>query len=382
MDVLETLLDKRWILKSEDKEAYYQIRDGLGEVRKFISDKTGCQIVENSLLVKLEKIPPFPEVNMGIMDFTSKEEYAFLCVLLMFLEDKDSGEQFILSQLTEYIQGNMPGESLDWTIYTNRRRLIKVLRYSVASGLIKVTDGTDEGFMDDSNAEVLYENTGVSRYFTRSFSRNIMDYEKPSDFQETEYYGIEEDRGFARRQRVYKRLLFSPGVYRNSGSSEDFEYLKNYGKRLTADLENVFSCRVHIHHGSAYMLLDDDCHLGNTFPGNNTMSDIIMLCCKSIRNNIVLNEDGWERQKDETVIVDEMNLHRLIRDVKEKYSKGFTKKYREMPEGEFVKEVLEQMEFWSFIGFKKNTHQIIIYPSAGKITGRFPNDFVKEKEDE
>ena len=167
MDVLETLLDKRWILKSEDKEAYYQIRDGLGEVRKFISDKTGCQIVENSLLVKLEKIPPFPEVNMGIMDFTSKEEYAFLCVLLMFLEDKDSGEQFILSQLTEYIQGNMPGESLDWTIYTNRRRLIKVLRYSVASGLIKVTDGTDEGFMDDSNAEVLYENTGASRYFTR-----------------------------------------------------------------------------------------------------------------------------------------------------------------------------------------------------------------------
>ena len=39
MNILEILLDKRWILKSEDKEIYYQVRDGLGEVRKFIVEK-------------------------------------------------------------------------------------------------------------------------------------------------------------------------------------------------------------------------------------------------------------------------------------------------------------------------------------------------------
>ena len=112
---LEQLLNKRWILKSEDKELYYKVRDSIGEIRKFASDKLGCQIIENALLVKMEKIPVVAECFMGIQDFSSKEEYAFLCILLMFLEDKDAQEQFILSQLTEYIAANMPGEPVDWT---------------------------------------------------------------------------------------------------------------------------------------------------------------------------------------------------------------------------------------------------------------------------
>ena len=149
MSGLETLLAKRWVLKSEDKELYYRIRDSIGEIRPFATEKLGCQIIENSLLVKLEKIPAIPESFMGIEDFTSKEEYAFLCILLMFLEDKDAESQFILSQLTEYLSANMPGQPVDWTLYTNRRRLVKVLRYAVKQGIVKVTDGSDDVFMDE-----------------------------------------------------------------------------------------------------------------------------------------------------------------------------------------------------------------------------------------
>ena len=47
-------------------------------------------MIENSLLVKMEKIPALPEACMGIDAFVSKEEYAFLCILLMFLEDRDA----------------------------------------------------------------------------------------------------------------------------------------------------------------------------------------------------------------------------------------------------------------------------------------------------
>lgn len=113
MRELEALLNKRCILKAEDKELYYKVRDQLGEIRKFASDKLGCHIIENALLVKLEKIPVIPESFMGVQEFTSKEEYAFLCLLLMFLEDKDPQEQFILSQLTEYVSSNMPNGSVD-----------------------------------------------------------------------------------------------------------------------------------------------------------------------------------------------------------------------------------------------------------------------------
>lgn len=171
MKELEVLLSKRWILKSRDKEMYYKLRDALGELRKFTTEKMGCQIIDNSLLIKMEKIPVIPESFMGIMKFSSKEEYAYLCMLLMYLEDRDAQEQFILSQLTEYITANLPGDISDWTLYTNRRKLIRVLRFAVEQGIVGITDGKDEAFMDDEAGEVLYENTGASRYFMKSFSK-------------------------------------------------------------------------------------------------------------------------------------------------------------------------------------------------------------------
>lgn len=378
MEEVELLLNRRWILKTEDKELYYKVRDSIGEIRKFATEKMGCQVIENSLLVKLEKIPAIPEPFMGIGEFTSKEEYAFLCVLLMFLEDKDAEEQFILSQLTEYIAANMPGETVDWTLFTSRRKLVKVLRYAVSQRILKVTDGSDDLFMDGEAGEVLYENTGASRYFMRSFSRDIMDYGKPEDFQESEWFEMDEDRGIARRHRVYKRLLFSVGMYREAGAEEDFEYLKYYGRRLAEDLEQNFECRVHIHRGSAFLMMGEDCHMGTAFPGNNAVSDILLLCCARIRENV--RQGIWKPGKEETIRVGNLEFEQMLKGVKKDFGSGFTKNYREMPDGEFVKEVLAQMELWTFL--KREAQEIVIYPSAGKMAGVYPEDYTGGRDEQ
>lgn len=373
MEGLDTLLRKRWVLKSEDKELYYKVRDELGEIRQFASEKMGCQIVENALLVKMEKIPSVAEAFMGIQDFSSREEYVFMCILLMFLEDKDAQDQFILSQLTEYIASNMPGESVDWTLYTSRRRLIRVLRYAVKQGILRITDGREDAFADNAEGEVLYENTGASRYFMRSFSKDIMQYTKSEDFQESDWFDMDEERGIARRHRVYKRLLFSPGIYFEKGSQEDFEYLKYYGRRLSDDLERIFDCHVHIHRGSAYLLAGEECRIGKDFPGNNVISDIMLLCFSVIRERII--EEKWKINADETCVVDQPDFERMIKEVKQRFGSGFTKNYREMAEGEFVRFVSEAMEMWMFIE-RRSTREVVIYPAAGKIQGHYPNDYM------
>lgn len=374
MEELEVLLNKRWILKSENKELYYKVRDALGEIRKFASDKMGCQIVENSLLVKMEKIPVVAEDFMGIGEFTSKQEYAFLCILLMFLEEKDAREQFILSQLTEYIAANMPEETVDWTLYTHRRQLIKVLRYAVSQGILCVTDGRDETFADDMAGEVLYENTGASRYFMRSFSHDIMQYTTPQDFNESDWFDMDEERGIARRHRVYKRLLFEPGVYFDKGAKEDFEYLKYYGRRLCEDLEKNFDCHIHIHRGSAYFFSGEDCRIGKTFPGNNVISDIILLAFSVIRERV---ESGiWKMTADELCTVDAPDFERMLKEVKQRFGSGFTKNYREMSEGEFVRTISEEMEKWMFIEKHYERHEVLIYPSCGKLQGHYPKDYL------
>ena len=380
MKELEILLNRRWVLKAEDKELYYRMRDAIGEVRKFASEKLGCQVTENALMVKMEKIPVVPENFMGILDFSSKEEYAFFCILLMFLEDKDAQEQFILSQLTEYIAANVPGEAVDWTVYTSRRRLIKVLRYAVEQGILGITDGNDDAFMDNAAGEVLYENTGASRYFMRNFSKDITDYEKPEDFLESDWFAMDEDRGIARRHRVYKRLLFAPGMYRREGSEEDFEYLKYYGRRLTEDMEQNFDCHVHIHKGSAYVMLGDDCRMGTVFPGNNVLSDIVLLVLAEIRQRVEQKE--WNLQQDEVCVVDSVVFEQQLRKIKQTYGKGFSKNYREMPESEFVKTVMDEMELWMLIKKDEKAHQVSIYPAAGKLRGQYPSDFAGGVEDE
>ena len=69
-------------------------------------------------------------------------------------------------------------------------------------GIVSITDGADDAFMEDAAGEVLYENTGASRYFMRNFSKDITDYGSPKDFLESDWFAMDEDRGIARRHRV------------------------------------------------------------------------------------------------------------------------------------------------------------------------------------
>ena len=378
MKELEILMNRRWVLKSDDRDLYYRLRDASGEIRKFATEKMGCQLIENALMIKLEKIPALPENFMGIRDFSSREEYAYLCVLLMFLEERDPQSQFILSQLTEYITANMPKEAVDWTLYGNRRKLIRVLRYAQGQGIIAVTDGSDDAFMERETGEVLYENTGASRYFMRNFSRDIMDYTKSEDLYESDWVAMDEDRGIARRHRVYNRLLFSVGMYRGEGADEDFEYLKYYGKRLAEDLEHNFRCRLHIHKESAFLMQSEECRMGETFPENTGLSDIILLCCGEIRRRVESRE--WTPENDDSLIVSEVEFRQLLLKVKREWGAGFIKRYREMTEKEFVREAENGMEGWTMIRRNRAERMVSIYPSAAKMAGSYPEDYVRGEE--
>ena len=52
---------------------------------------------------------------------------------------------------------------------------------------------------------------------------------------------------------------------------------------------------------------------------------------------------------DETCLIDQIEFENMIKEMKQEYGSGFSKNYREMPEGEFVKSVLDEMELWMFI---------------------------------
>ncbi len=96
MSSQELLLSKRWILKNDNRDQYYRIKDDAKSLKKLFQDTLGYSLITNAQFIKLDKVPGVVEPWMGITRFKNKQEYQMLCYILVFLEDKDSEEQFIL----------------------------------------------------------------------------------------------------------------------------------------------------------------------------------------------------------------------------------------------------------------------------------------------
>lgn len=371
MKPLEVLLSKRWILKNRDKELYYQLKDEIGKSRDFLTEKLGYQAIVTPNLIKLEKIPAYAQNWMGIQEFSDHLEYIFLCMILMFLEERDLGEQFVLSMLTEYIQGNIKEEQIDWTIYSYRRHLVKVMKYCVKVGILEIDDGSEDNFMKSDEGEVLYQNTGASRYFMKNFSRDISDYQKQEDFLKEEWIGMNEDRGIIRRQRVYRSLLMSPGIYLNDDTEEDFAYVRHYRGMIQEELDRFFDCELQVHKTSAFLVMGEDSNLGKSFPEENTLSDIVLLWCGLFRQKI--NDGDIEVPVGEDIVISTQQFVAISEECKRRYGNGWIKTYKEMTMGEFCNKLKEYMIIMEMI--KEIYDQIMVYPIVGKVEGCYPKDF-------
>lgn len=375
MKALELLLNRRWILKSKERELYYQVKEALssGEEKKFLMEKLGYQVIVNPYMIKAEKMPAIPENWMGILEFKETIEYVFFCLVLMFLEDKEAEEQFVLSELTEYIQSQYKEEQIDWTVYRYRRHMIKVMKYCVSCGILNVDDGSEEGFAKDDTSEVLYENTGASRYFMKNFTQDIMGYTTPREFEKEEWIDVNEDRGIVRRQRVYRKLLMTMGMYKDAESEEDFAYVRNYRNMIQGDLSDLFDCELHVHSSSAFLVLGEECRLGRCFPEGNTLSDIVLLTNTLIEEKVANGKITVPM--DEQIGIPKEVFRAIVEECKEKFGQGLNKTYREMTFAEFYREVSDYMEELMLIEIGRD--DVKIKTVAGKVCGKYLEDFLK-----
>lgn len=372
MNVLEKLFSERWFVKAVNKEEYYQVKDEIGKYQNLLSEKLGYHMIVNPYVIKLEKIPAVPENWMGITEFNEPMEYVFLCLTLMFLEDKEIEGQFILSQLTEFMQSTWKQENIDWTIYQNRRCLVKVLKYCVKCGILQVYDGSEDSFRNDSQADVLYLNTGVSRYFMRNFTKDITGFTTSKDFLGEDWFGLDEDRGIIRRQRVYRRLLMSMGMERTEETEEDFAYIRTYGKKnIEKDFSDLLDCELQIYRNQAFLILSEGSNMGKCFPDANGLSDITLLIARMIREMV---ECGTlEPDIQDMIYIQENQFLDIVETCKKTYQNGFAKLYREMTAKEFCRVVMEYLLQMELI--ERNEGKIKIRAAFCRVVGVYPENF-------
>lgn len=372
------LLENYLILKERDKDLYYDVKDNIDKYKSFIYDNLAYDIIIKDDFIKLEKIPGIPEEWMGINEFTEIKEYIFFILLITFLEDKNKEEQFILSSITEYIEHNYPDEKIEWTIFKNRKSLIKVMKFAIDIGIIKKNDGSEEEFSKSETGDVLYESTGLSRYIVRRFSKNIEDSESYEDLLGAEFSRISKDLGTVRKNRVFRRLLLSPVVYNDENDNGDYDYIKSKRSFIRNTFEENLGWDIHIHKNGALAALENSNEVKDIFPNKKGESAAVLFINKEVRRNI--NSGNLKKEDNDTVVMSNSEFDEFIIEVRRTHGHGFTKTLRDVSEQVFINIIRNFMKDFSMIREEKDF--TILMPIIGKVLGEYPEDYKGEAKDE
>lgn len=376
MNEVRTLFENFWICKDSDKETFYKVKRDIPKFQKFVREQLGWKLVHTENLLKLEKRPAHAESFMGIGEFTDVRDYCILCVVLMFLEDKEEQEQFLLSELIDFVETQLKTYmTIDWTSFTQRKSLVRVLQYMERLQMIRVYEGKSEAFGMEAGQEVLYENTGYSKYFATSFPTDISEYESWEDFEKLDFDEFEEHRGSMRINRVYRQLAVCPAFYWE-GNDADALYLKNQRQWVSKYLNENLGGNLDIYKNAAFFTMEEgDCY-GAVHPRDAQLPEIVLLVCAEIRNE--LNAGRQKRQENESVLMTKRQFLELIHACREKWKSAWSKEYREMDEEKLVDTLFDYMKNWMMV--RAEDENIVIMPAVGRMSGHYPDDFKGDTE--
>ena len=374
-EALTLLLENYWILREEQPEQYHLIRQYEPILRPYLFEKCGWRLIQNPQFYKLEKIPSEPESWMGIQDFQQPRDYALLCCIMAFLEEKSVDEQFLLSDLCESILALYPheedlNERLNWENYDHRRSLVRALRFAVETGLVRLVDGDSEQFAMRRDSEALYEVTLMARYFLRSYPKDLHQYHSLQELQSAEHFDDEAATGMGRRVRVYRQLLLTPAYNATDARPEDFAYLRAMHKRLREELES--------HTGLQFELYKDCVML--TSPERTNWCKQIFPFQQSGMHAVILHfarwcRDGRQPNPDWRNMLSRVEFERMVEQCRNSYGSGWTKEYRELGLSRLAVALIEELIDWDMAVSDQETGFIELRPPFWRLAGRYPEDY-------
>ncbi|WP_027397402.1 TIGR02678 family protein [Anaerovibrio lipolyticus] len=381
----QILLENRWVSRREMPDEYLLIRRNEKALRQFFREKCGWPLLVTANFYKLEKIPANPWGFMGIAAMQSIEDYVLLACVMAFLEEYESGGQFLLGDLAEALLAYYPQEAhtprLNWESYNWRKSLIRVLNFLAEEGIINIVDDESTGFISQGfNAdgaiagEALYEVTNLARYFLRSFPKELSDYVSWQDLLEADYVTDtnEEARSLRhRRNRIYRELLLKPVFYRQGEYEADFAYLRNRWGRLEEIIQDWFGLHLELYQNGVMAVS----HEQSTW-----FNDVFPVRFRGI-HDIILHLSHYLRELSPEQVKQAMTINQWqghLEQLSKNTKAGWTKEYREMSLKRLSERLLEEMTSWGMV--KVDEDGLITVQSAlFRHEGVYPADYTGKK---
>ena len=375
--VIDYLLNNYWCVKEINQKEYFKIKNNLDYYKDFFQNKLGSKLIVNDRFIKLEKIPAIAKNYMGLNNFTTPLEYTILFIILLYLEDKTKLEQFILSNLIDFITTTATSLELDnipnWNIFHHRKCLVNVINHLKELYIIKVVEEQNI-FSEDIKAEALYETTGLSNYYVREFKNNILEYTDLNDYITDEFTNQDDKIGEVRRYRVYRHLLYSLVSYNEDLSESEIDYLRKFKTNIQNEINKYLNASLDLTKNMAVLLYELDTKEKEYFPNSKAISDIVLLVNYKILENV--DNNVLTLNQDETITISLELLTRIIKDTRLEYLKYFSKYYQELTISNFVLEVINYMQEYDFI--RKSEEFYKIYPMVTKLKGIIPKEDIEQ----
>ncbi|CAH1213236.1 hypothetical protein PAECIP111893_03652 [Paenibacillus plantiphilus] len=355
LDCIHQLLDNFWIVRKENPDLFYEIKQNEGFLRDYFKDYFRFKLVVGANFAKVEKFQVTPQPSAGISDFKEVKDYVIFYCVLAFLDGKAS-KQFALSDVCQAVVSYYPRSSkgivsehtpvLTWKGnegYKNRLSLVRALKEAARRCLIEVMDKNIEDFQDRETNDALLRSTGLVKYFMRNISFNIEEKLTLNDIvslQETQ----ERELGVERKHLLYRKLFLEPALYRHEVSAEDFDYLRQYGRYLNEHAEKYYDMNVDVYGSSAFLVKENVGTFRRFFPASNAESNLLVQFATLLRLKIIDDNDSLVEQKDGTVILTNIDLDIMCRQLIDEHSHGWTTGLKSMSVAE-VKNVIKNMLF-------------------------------------
>lgn len=373
-EALATLFEQFWVLRQYEPAAYYAIREKELVLKRFIAERYGYDLIVHQHFAKLEKLPVEPKSWMGIQDFTEVTDYVLFCCAMAFTEGRSAEEQFLLSDITDFIMLEYPGDvPIEWTNYQHRRSLIRVLKKMADLRIMREVDGNIESFQQSEEEEVLYEVTVYARYFMRAYPEDLVQYEKMEELLESEWKRNEE--GY-RRKRVYRKLMLSPFVYRNGEEDLDFAYIRNFRNRLREDFEANTPFGLEVFKNTALLTLPENRQRHTLYPDKKNISEIgmqVAAVLREKRQELVLNDRSEIRLSLPA-------FEQLIAEVKKRFGSGWGKQHRIEPVESTAEQLIDMWLEWEMAEREPETNIVVLKSGIARSIAHYNREALKNLE--
>ena len=359
-ECMQLLLNNFWILKEDDLDNYYKIKRNQHLLRDYINKTLGSRLIIHDRFIKLEKIPAQALESIGLPNFILQTDYIYLCLILLFLEDKTRETYFMLSDLIDYVKNTAVALELNnvpnWTLTKERKSLKRAVNFLEKIKVIKLKDASKDDFSDNENAEALYISTGLSNYVMRMFNNEIFDIKQEEDFIKDEWTYQNDEKGDIRKYKIYRNLIYTPCIYMNDISKSEIDYLKQLRHHISNELSNL-NYELELTKNMALVFENENALTKDSFPNNKRISAIVLIVLTKLyelikENKIILNE--YEIGK-----ISYEDLYNIIIGIKNKYNIYLSKTLKDLTDSAFFDNIIYILETYTFIRNVDNYYEIL-----------------------